>query len=65
MKTQSAEKDGEQRNPFQILEKRSEERLLTDPVAHDCKGEVTKTVEDDDDRDPDFPRIDVVLVEVA
>lgn len=34
-------------------------------VTHDCEGDVTETVEDDDDGEPDFPRVDVVFVQVA
>ena len=40
-------------------------RPLADTIAHDGQGDVAQTVEDDDDGEPDFPRIDVILVEVA
>lgn len=33
-------------------------------LPHDGESDVTKTVEDDDERDPDFPAVNVVAVEV-
>ena len=38
---------------------------LADTIAHDGQGDVAQTIKDDDDGEPDFPRIDVILVEVA
>ena len=38
---------------------------LANPISHDGQGNVAQPVKDNNNRKPDLPRIDVVLVEVA
>jgi hypothetical protein len=48
-----------------ILVERVEERALADTVSHDREGNVTKTIEDDDDTEPDLPGVNIVLLQVT
>ena len=62
---QSAQKTSQHERPLQVLEQAAEPAARADTVAHRGEGDVAEAVEDDDDGEPDFPAVDVVLVEVA
>jgi len=62
---QTTKEDDEHGNPFGVLPSGVEESLLADTVTHDSQGDVTETDEDDDENEPDLPRVEVVLVEVS
>ena len=65
VKGEAAEEDGEHEDPLDVFEQGAEEGFLADSVAHDCQGDVAEAIEDNDDREPDLPGVDVVLVEVS
>ena len=62
---QTTKEDGKHENPLEVLEEGAEEGSVADTVTHDGERDVTETVEDNDQREPDFPRVEVVLVEVS
>lgn len=62
---ETTEEDSEEESPLEVLVEGVEQSPLADTVAHDGERDVTKTVEHDDDGEPDLPGVDVVLVQVA
>lgn len=65
MDRETTEENNEHRHPFDVLEERSKQSLLTDTVAHDSQRDVTETDEDNDQTEPHIPGVEVVLVEVS
>jgi len=65
MQAQPSKEDREQWQPLDVLAQRAEEGFLAETVALDRQGDVSEAVEDKHDGKPDFPGIEVVLVEVA
>lgn len=61
----AAEEDEKEEEPFEVLDKRRNECSLAGPVAESGERDVAEAVEDYDERNPDVPRIDIVLVNVA
>ena len=61
----AAKEDEEHEEPLEVLGQSGQEGALACAVTHRGEREIAKTVEDDDERDPDLPAVDVVLVDVA
>lgn len=57
MQRETTEEDGEHEDPFQVEQEGVNETHGADTVAHECEGDVTEAIEDDDDGEPDFPTI--------
>jgi len=55
MQRETSQEDGEHEGPLDVLEERIKEGSFTDTITHDSKSQVTKAIEDDDDREPDLP----------
>ena len=65
MQGETTQEDCEHEGPLHVLEERVQEGAFTDTVAHDCQSDVAETIENNDDGEPDLPRIDVVFIEVT
>lgn len=65
MQRETTEEDCQHDRPFEVLEECIKQAPLADSVSHDCKSNVSETVEDDNDGEPNLPRIDVVFVQVT
>ncbi len=65
VKRQATEEDCKHECPFEVLVERIEERTLANTISHDCKGDVSETIEDDDDTEPHLPGVNIVLLQVT
>ena len=64
MDRDTTQEDEEQEEPFEVLDERTHEAALAGTVTECGESDVAETVEDDDERDPDVPGVDIVLVNV-
>jgi hypothetical protein len=49
---QTAEKNGEHEDPFEVLKKRGEESVCTETIAESCERDIAEAGEDDYDGEP-------------
>jgi hypothetical protein len=61
----TTKEDEEAEEPLEILEQGADEGSFAGTVTHSCQRDVTETVEDDNEGDPNFPGVDIVLVDVC
>lgn len=51
--------------PFQILKQRRKPSAFSNSISHRRQRDVSESVEDNDNGEPDFPAVNVVLVQVS
>lgn len=62
MDGKTSKEDGEHQSPGEILGESSEKTFSTDTVPHGSESKVAESVEDDDDGEPDFEGVEIVLL---
>ena len=60
----AAEEDEEHEEPLEIFDECRHEGALAGAVAEGGESNIAEAVEDDDERDPDVPAVDIVFVDV-
>lgn len=61
----TAEEDGKEEGPLEVLNQVRDEISLACSPAHHCQADVAEAVEYNDDGEPHLPRVQVVLVEIT
>lgn len=64
VKGDAAEKDGEERDPFEVGEEAAEDRAFADAVAEDGEGDVSEDSEDEDDSEVDWCCVSTWMIRV-
>lgn len=62
---ETAEEDSEHEGPLEVFEQGAKPAARADSVAHSCQSKVAESVKDNDNGEPDFPAVDVILVEIT
>lgn len=55
VKRETTQEDGEEECPLEVFVDGVQQTSLTNTVSHDSEGNVSETVEDDDDGEPNLP----------
>ena len=65
MDTEATQEDSQHESPLDVLKHAAEPAPLADAVTHCRQCNISEPVEDNDDGEPYFPTVDVVLVKVS